>query len=188
MQGPGSDLGHVGRRDVVGLDFLEDVGVDLYLAVGAIGLAAGMDAEEGELTEGETEAEREVEREATAVLHEHAIGPGRPAGIGLGDAEKRFGLGAAFFTAGAFASAARAFATDAAAFTTQFVSVGLPATFITQLNTDIAGYETAISTKGAGLTAQGGATGGIEDRIDSTLPPVRRPKIVPRSYSRLNST
>jgi hypothetical protein len=31
-------------------------------------------------------------------------------------------------------------------------------------------------------------TGGIEDRIDSTLPPVRRPKIVPRSYSKLNST
>jgi len=60
-------------------------------------------------------------------------------------------------------NAAHAFATDAAAFTTQFVSVGLPATFITQLNTDIAGYETAISTKGAGLTAQGGATGGIED-------------------------
>ncbi len=24
-------------------------------------------------------------------------------------------------------------------------------------------------------------TGGIEDRIDSTLPPVRRPKMVPRS-------
>ena len=31
-------------------------------------------------------------------------------------------------------------------------------------------------------------TGGIEDRIESTLPPVRSPKIVPRSYSRLNST
>ncbi len=31
-------------------------------------------------------------------------------------------------------------------------------------------------------------TGGSDDRIESTLPPVRRPKIVPRSYSRLNST
>ena len=31
-------------------------------------------------------------------------------------------------------------------------------------------------------------TGGIEDRIDSTLPPVRSPNTVPRSYSRLNST
>ena len=31
-------------------------------------------------------------------------------------------------------------------------------------------------------------SGGNEDRIDSTFPPVRRPKIVPRSYRRLNST
>ena len=31
-------------------------------------------------------------------------------------------------------------------------------------------------------------TGGIDDRIDSTLPPVLRPKIVPRSWRRLNST
>ena len=30
--------------------------------------------------------------------------------------------------------------------------------------------------------------GGMDDRIESTLPPVRRPKMVPRSYSRLNST
>jgi hypothetical protein len=30
-------------------------------------------------------------------------------------------------------------------------------------------------------------TGGSDDRIDSTLPPVRKPKMVPRSYSRLNS-
>jgi len=31
-------------------------------------------------------------------------------------------------------------------------------------------------------------TGGIDDRIDSTLPPVFSPNTVPRSYSRLNST
>jgi hypothetical protein len=31
-------------------------------------------------------------------------------------------------------------------------------------------------------------SGGIDDRIESTLPPVFRPKMVPRSYSRLNST
>ena len=30
--------------------------------------------------------------------------------------------------------------------------------------------------------------GGSDDKIKSTLPPVRSPKIVPRSYSRLNST
>jgi hypothetical protein len=32
------------------------------------------------------------------------------------------------------------------------------------------------------------ATGGMDERIDSTLPPVLRPNTVPRSYSRLNST
>jgi hypothetical protein len=31
-------------------------------------------------------------------------------------------------------------------------------------------------------------TGGMEDKMDSTFPPVRNPKIVPRSYRRLNST
>jgi len=31
-------------------------------------------------------------------------------------------------------------------------------------------------------------SGGIEERIESTFPPVFRPKIVPRSYNRLNST
>jgi hypothetical protein len=31
-------------------------------------------------------------------------------------------------------------------------------------------------------------SGGIDDKIESTLPPVLRPKMVPRSYSRLNST
>jgi hypothetical protein len=33
----------------------------------------------------------------------------------------------------------------------------------------------------AGKTYGHFTTGGIEDRIDSTLPPVRRPKMVPRS-------
>lgn len=60
-------------------------------------------------------------------------------------------------------TAGRAFAVDAVPFTTQFISVGLPATFITQLTTDVGAYETAISAKGAGQLAQGGATGGIDD-------------------------
>jgi hypothetical protein len=30
--------------------------------------------------------------------------------------------------------------------------------------------------------------GGMDDRIESTFPPVLSPKMVPRSYSRLNST
>ena len=31
-------------------------------------------------------------------------------------------------------------------------------------------------------------TGGIDDRIESTMPPDFRPKVVPLSYNRLNST
>jgi hypothetical protein len=63
----------------------------------------------------------------------------------------------------ALLNTARAFATDAVPFTAQFVSVGLPATFITTLNADITALETAISSKGTGTGTQSGATGGLED-------------------------
>lgn len=58
-------------------------------------------------------------------------------------------------------NAARAFKTDAAAFSAPMIGVGLDANFLTNLDTHITGYETAISAKDAGATAQGGATGGI---------------------------
>jgi len=60
-------------------------------------------------------------------------------------------------------NAARAFKTDAAAFTAQFISVGLPADFLTTLDGHITDYENAISAKGAGTGQQAQATGGIED-------------------------
>jgi hypothetical protein len=63
----------------------------------------------------------------------------------------------------ALLNSARAFASDAVAFTAQFTSVGLPATFITQLNADITAFEASISAKGAGVGAQSGATGGLEN-------------------------
>jgi hypothetical protein len=63
----------------------------------------------------------------------------------------------------ALLNAARAFQTDAAAFSAQFISVGLDAGFLTQLGADITAFETAVSTKGAGQSSQGGATGGIAD-------------------------
>jgi hypothetical protein len=62
-----------------------------------------------------------------------------------------------------FLNAARAFQTDAPAFSAAMIGLGLPTTFVTQLGTDITGYENAIAAKGAGQAAQGGATGGIED-------------------------
>jgi hypothetical protein len=63
----------------------------------------------------------------------------------------------------ALLNAARAFQTDAAAFSAQFISLGLAATFLTQLGTDITAFEAAITAKGAGVGAQAGATGGLED-------------------------
>lgn len=63
----------------------------------------------------------------------------------------------------ALLNTARAFAADAAAFSAALISVGLPADFIAHLNADITAFESAISAKGAGQVAQGGATGGIED-------------------------
>lgn len=63
----------------------------------------------------------------------------------------------------ALLNSARAFKTDAAAFSAQFIQVGLPADFLTNLETDIADLEAAISAKGAGVGTQAGATGGLED-------------------------
>jgi hypothetical protein len=63
----------------------------------------------------------------------------------------------------ALLNSARAFAADAVAFTAQFTSVGLPATFITQLNADITAFEAAVTTKGTALGTQAGATGGLEN-------------------------
>jgi hypothetical protein len=63
----------------------------------------------------------------------------------------------------ALLNSARAFAADAGAFQAQFVSVGLPATFVTQLNADITAFEAAVTAKGTALGAQAGATGGLED-------------------------
>jgi hypothetical protein len=60
-------------------------------------------------------------------------------------------------------NAARAFKTDAAAFSAALIGLGLDANFITNLDTHITAFESAISAKGSGQVAQGGATGGIED-------------------------
>jgi hypothetical protein len=62
----------------------------------------------------------------------------------------------------ALLNSARAFQTDAAAFSAQLISLGLPATFLTQLGTDITAFEASITAKGAGVGAQAGATGGLE--------------------------
>ncbi|MGH7954128.1 MAG: hypothetical protein ACREFE_19720 [Limisphaerales bacterium] len=63
----------------------------------------------------------------------------------------------------ALLNAARAFQTDAPAFSAQLIGLGLDANFITNLGTDITNFEAAISAKGAGVGAQSGATGGLED-------------------------
>ena len=63
----------------------------------------------------------------------------------------------------ALLNSARAFQTDAAAFSAQLISLGLPAAFLPQLGTDIANLEDAIKSKGAGVGALAGATGGLEN-------------------------
>jgi hypothetical protein len=63
----------------------------------------------------------------------------------------------------ALLNSARAFQTDAAAFSAQFITLGLDSNFLTNLGTDIAAFEAAITGKGAGMGAQAGATGGLED-------------------------
>jgi len=63
----------------------------------------------------------------------------------------------------ALLNSARAFQADAPAFSAQFISLGLDANFITNLGTDITNFEASISAKGAGVGAQAGATGGLEN-------------------------
>ena len=63
----------------------------------------------------------------------------------------------------ALLNTASAFATDAIPYTAPLVSVGLPANFLTTLAADIATLQSAIAVKGAGGSAQAGATGGIAD-------------------------
>jgi hypothetical protein len=83
----------------------------------------------------------------------------------------------------ALLNSARAFQADAAAFSTQFISLGLPATFITQLGTDITDFETAIKAKGTGVGAQAGATGGLEDTANKAAIALHVLKtIVPNVY------
>jgi hypothetical protein len=60
-------------------------------------------------------------------------------------------------------NSARAFASDAAPLKAQFISLNLPADFLDQLATHTGAFETASKTKGEGLGAQAGATGGLED-------------------------
>jgi len=83
----------------------------------------------------------------------------------------------------ALLNSARAFQTDAAAFSTQFIGLGLSATFITQLGTDITDFETAIKAKGAGSGARSGATGGLEDTANKAAIALHVLKtIVPNTY------
>jgi len=58
---------------------------------------------------------------------------------------------------------ARAFKTDAVAYSGAMIALGLDANFLAHLDTHITDFESAITAKGAGKTAQGGATGGLED-------------------------
>jgi hypothetical protein len=83
----------------------------------------------------------------------------------------------------ALLNAARAFQTDAPAFSAQFISLGLDANFLTNLGTDITNFEAAISAKGAGMGAQAGATGGLEDATHKAAIAVHILKtIVPNVY------
>src|SRR6185312_4609402 len=56
VKSAGSDVGQVGLGHVVVLDLLQNLSVDPHLLVGAILLAAGVDADYAELTQEEPEA------------------------------------------------------------------------------------------------------------------------------------
>jgi len=57
VEGAGGDVIDVRRGDVVGLDLFQDLGVDAHLAIGTIGVGAGVHAEHAEFAQDETQAE-----------------------------------------------------------------------------------------------------------------------------------
>jgi hypothetical protein len=66
----------------------------------------------------------------------------------------------------ALLSAARAFAADAAPLSAQFISHEMPADFLTDLGTDIANMEAAISHQASGVGDHVAAGAAIDDTID----------------------
>src|ERR1019366_2979583 len=81
------DVADVGVGDVVRLNPLEHFGIDVHLAVSAILLAAGMDAEQSELTKTEAEAEGGENRRGKNEEHSlkesrHTHHRGGPGGTG----------------------------------------------------------------------------------------------------------
>ena len=62
MQRAGGDVVDVGLGHVVALNPLEDLSIDMHLAVSAILFAAGVDAEEAELAEAKSETESGKDR------------------------------------------------------------------------------------------------------------------------------
>lgn len=78
---------------------------------------------------------------------------------------------------------ARAFATDAAPFTAQMVELKLEPTFITDLNADIADFETALKAHGSGKGKKAGATTGLGQTIHDADVALRvLNTIVPNTY------
>src|SRR5579862_1064840 len=84
MQGPGGDVIDIWLGDVIALDSFENLGIHVHLPIGAILLAAGVNAEKAELPEGEPQDEgcenSEGQHEHQALkesrhTHHHA-GPG----------------------------------------------------------------------------------------------------------------
>jgi hypothetical protein len=56
VESAGGYIGHVGLSHVVGLDLLQNLGIEPHLTVCAILVAAGVNAEDAELAQGETQA------------------------------------------------------------------------------------------------------------------------------------
>jgi hypothetical protein len=79
---------------------------------------------------------------------------------------------------------ARAFVTDATPFQAQFVTLNLPATFIADLNTDIADFETALKAHKSGGGKKSVATTGIGKTIhDAGIALHVLNTVVPNTYA-----
>ena len=86
----------------------------------------------------------------------------------------------------AILNAARAFAKDALPLKAQFISLSMPADFLDTLNAHITAFEGARTTQSDGQRQRGGATGGIEDTVHTSLVAARVLDTIVRNTYRNN--
>jgi hypothetical protein len=155
-------------------------GIITELNTNAAGQSSGRTAaEQGTTTR---EAAREAVREALQAISRtaRAMAEETP---GLDD---KFRLPRGHVNDQTLIAAARAAAIDAVQYKAMFIEYGMPATFIEDLNEDVADFEAAVNAQATGLRQRVTATAAIDEIIERGMKIVRRLDAIVRNAFRDN--